>query len=101
MKYYIVTIKTSYSIEDYLIPVQDGKSIDEAAEESLSDIAFCDDWEIIEEKEVGSNYVKSVDTAKKEYLDLTGDNVDEVFTSGKYTIYEDIMAEVFAIKRMK
>lgn len=101
MRYYIVTIKTSYSIEDYFIPVQDGKSIDEATEEALSDIAFCDDWEIIEEKEAGSNYVKSVDTVKKEYLDLTGDSVDEVFTSGKYTTYEDIMAEVFAIKRMK
>ena len=53
MRYYIITIKTSYSIEDYLIPVQDGESTEEATEKALSDVAFCEDWEIFAEKEVG------------------------------------------------
>lgn len=101
MKYYIVTIKTSYSIEDYLIPVQEEESIDEAMEKALSDIAFCEDWEIIGEREVGENYLKSVEAAKKAYLELTGDNVDEVFTSGKYTPFEDIMPEVLVIKKVE
>lgn len=101
MKYYIVTIKTFYSIEDYLIPVQEEESIDEAMEKALSDIAFCEDWEIIGEREVGKDYIKSVEAAKKVYLELTGDNVDEVFTSGKYTPLEDIMPEVLAIKKME
>lgn len=101
MKHFIITIKTSYSIEDYLIPVQEGESIEEATEKALSNIAFCEDWEIIGEREVEKDYVKSVEAAKKTYLELTGDNVDEVFTSGKYTPLEDIMAEVLAIKKIK
>lgn len=101
MKHFIVTIKTFYSIEDYLIPVQEEESIDEAMEKALSDIAFCEDWEIIGEREVGEDYVKSVNAAKKTYLELTGDNVDEVYTSGKYTPLEDIMPEVLAIKKME
>ena len=101
MKHFIITIKTSYSIEDYLISVQEGESIDEAMEKSLSDIAFCEDWEIIGEREVGEDYLKSVVAAKKAYLELTGNSVDEVFTSGKYTPLEDIMAEVLAIKKIK
>ena len=100
MKHFIITIKTSYSIEDYLISVQEGESIEEATEKALSDIAFCDDWEIIGEREVEKDYVKSVEAAKKAYLELTGDNVDEVFTSGKYTPLEDIMPEVSRIKAM-
>lgn len=101
MKHFIITIKTSYSIEDYLIPVQEGKSIEEATEKALSNIAFCEDWEIIGEREVGEDYIKSVNAAKKAYLELTGDNVDEVYTSGKYTSLEDIMLEVLAIKKME
>lgn len=101
MKHFIITIKTSYSIEDYLISVQEGESIEEATEKALSNIAFCENWEIIGEMEVEKDYVKSVEAAKKAYLELTGDNVDEVFTSGKYTPLEDIMSEVLAIKKIK
>ena len=101
MKHFIITIKTSYSIEDYLISVQEGESIEEATEKALSNIAFCEDWEIIGEREVGEDYLKSVVAAKKAYLELTGDSVDEVFTSGKYTPLEDIMAEVLAIKKVE
>lgn len=101
MRYYIITIKTSYSIEDYLIPVQDGESTEEATEKALSDVAFCEDWEIFAEKEVGEDYLKSVADAKKAYLELTGNSVDEVFTSGKYTTYEDIFPEILAIKKME
>lgn len=101
MKYYIVTIKTFYSVENYLIPVLEGESIEEATEKVLSNIAFCEDWEIFAEKEVGEDYVKSVESAKKAYLELTGDNVDEVYTSGKYSTYEDIMPQVLAIKKIE
>ena len=101
MKHFIITIKISYSIEDYLISVQEGELIEEATEKALSNIAFCEDWEVIGEREVGEDYVKSVEAAKKAYLELTGDNVDEVFTSGKYTPLEDIMAEVLAIKKIE
>ena len=101
MKHFIITIKTSYSIEDYLISVQEGESIEEATEKALSNIAFCENWEIIGEMEVEKDYVKSVEAAKKAYLELTGDNVDEVFTSGKYTPLEDIMTEVLAIKKIE
>ena len=101
MKHFIITIKTSYSIEDYLISVQEGESIEEATEKALSNIAFCEDWEIIGEREVGEDYLKSVVAAKKVYLELTGNSVDEVFTSGKYTTYEDIIPEILAIKKME
>ena len=47
MKHYLVTIETSYSTEDYLIPVLDGESIDNATEKALSDITFCEDYKII------------------------------------------------------
>jgi len=101
MKHFIITIKTSYSIEDYLISMQEGESIEEATEKALSNIAFCEDWEIIGEREVGEDYLKSVVAAKKVYLELTGNSVDEVFTSGKYTTYEDIVPEILAIKKME
>ena len=98
MKYYLITIETRYSTEEYLIPVLETETIEQATEKALSDIAFCEDWEITEYREVGADYLKAVSIAQKAYLDLTGDSVSEVFTSGKYTSYTDIIAEIAEIK---
>lgn len=98
MKHYLVTIETSYSTEDYLIPVLDGESIDNATEKALSDITFCEDYKIIGCRKVGLNYLKAVSLAQKAYLNLTNDSVPETFTSGRYSTYENIIAEIAEIK---
>lgn len=98
MKHYLVTIETSYSTEDYLIPVLDGESIGDATEKALSDIAFCEDYKIIGCRKVGLNYLKAVSLAQKAYLNLTNDSVPETFTSGRYSTYENIIAEIAEIK---
>ena len=101
MKYYLVTIETSYSTEDFLIPVLDGEIIELATDRAFGDIAFCEDWEIIKYREVGTDYLKAVSIAQKAYLELTGESVAEVFTSGKYTPLDDIMAEIEGIKKRR
>lgn len=101
MRYYLITIETSYSTEDYLIPIVDGEIIEQAADRALGDIAFCEDWKIIKYREVGTDYLKAVSIAQKAYLELTGESVAEVFTSGKYTPFDDIMSEIEEIKKRK
>ena len=98
MKYYLVTIETSYSTEDYLIPVLETETIEQATEKALSDIAFCEDWKIIGCRKVGLNYLKAVSLAQKAYLNLTNNSVPETFTSGKYTTCENIIAEIAELK---
>lgn len=98
MKYYLIDIETRYSTEEYLIPVLETETIEQATEKALSDIAFCEDWKIAEYKEVGADYLKAVSIAQKAYLDLTSDSVPETFTSGRYSTYENIIAEIAEIK---
>lgn len=99
MKYYLITIETSYSTEDYLIPIVDGEIIEQAADRAFGDIAFCEDWKIIKYREVGTDYLKAVSIAQQAYLELTGESVAEVFTSGKYTPLENIIGEITDIKK--
>lgn len=101
MKYYLITIETLYSTEDFLIPVLDGEIIELAADRAFGDIAFCEDWEIVQYREVGTDYLKAVSIAQKAYLELTGEPVAEAFMSGKYTPLDDIMSEIEEIKKMK
>ena len=76
MKYYLITIETRYSTEEYLIPVLETETIEQATEKALSDIAFCEDWEIIKE------------TKKVKLRDLTAEQVkkwiDENCNRGDY-----------------
>lgn len=99
MKYYLITIRTFYSVEEYLVPVQEGETLLHATEIALSNIAFCDAWEIIGHRVVGIDYLKAVAIAQKVYLGLTGYSVAEVFTGGKYTTYEAIVEEIAEIKK--
>lgn len=94
MKHYIVIIKTSYSEEDYLVPVSEDEDIELATDKALSNICFCDDWEIVTYREVSKEYLKFLEDIKEEYLKINGYSVEESFTSGKYTTYENILEDI-------
>lgn len=101
MEYYIVTISTSYSIEEFLIPVQENEEIEIATDKALSSIAFCEDYEIVNSLNVDKDYMTCISDLKKEYFYLTGDKVEDVFTCGEYATLENILSEIIDIKRRK
>lgn len=98
MKYYLVTIESFY-IHEFLIPVVDGKSVEEATDFVLSEIGFCDDYTIRNYEEVNTDYMKALYLAQKAYLELTCHSVIEDFTSGTYTTYAEIMMEICRMKK--
>lgn len=100
MKFYIITISTSYSIESFLVPVND-EDVELATDKALSNIAFCEDYVIMNSLRVDENYMTCVSDAKKEYFYLTGDKVEDVFTCGEYATLENILSEIVEIKRRK
>ena len=98
MKYYLVTIESFY-IHEFLIPVMDGKSVEEAPDIALSEIGFCDDYIMGIYKEVNAEYMKALCLAQKAYLELTKHSVMEDFTNRKYTTYAEIMMEICRMKK--
>lgn len=98
MKYYLVIVE-SYYINEFIIPVMDGKSVEKATDLALSEIGFCDDYTIGNYEEVNTDYMKALCLAQKAYLELTGHSVMEDFTSGKYATYAEIMMEICRMKK--
>ena len=94
MKHYIVTITTNYSEEDYLVPAEENEDIELATNKVLSNVCFCDDWNLFAYKEVSEEYLKSLEDVKEKYLNITGQSVEEAFTNGEYTTYEDIVSDL-------
>lgn len=94
MKHWIVTIRTSYSIEEYLIPAQENEDIETATDNALSSIAFCDDYDVLAAVEANCEYMNALNHAKKEFETLTGETVKDSFTCGDFATLADVLFEM-------
>ena len=93
MKYYLITIETRYSTEEYLIPVLATETIEQATEKALQEIGFCDRWEVVAAVPASDHYIHGRKRAMKLYRYMTGEEVENAFLAGKYTAWIDILRE--------
>ena len=93
MKYYLITIETIYSTEEYLIPVLETETIEQATEKALQEIGYCDRWEVVAAAPASDHYIYGRKRAMKLYKYMTGEEVEDTFLAGKYTAWIDILRE--------
>lgn len=90
MRNIIFTIKTSYSEEHYFLVVNENHTIEMQLDVALSEICFCDAYEIISCRETDVKYVEERNALMTEYEKKYGETVEDSFCSGKYTTLEAI-----------
>ena len=90
MKHIVFIIKTSYSEEDYFLEVNENDSIELQIDNALSEICFCDAYEIISYKEVSKEYVEARNSLMEKYEKLFSETVEDAFCSWKFTTLEAI-----------
>lgn len=84
----VFTIKTSYSIESYFLPLKNGEEkpweIKNAIDWMLEgDICFCDAYEITEWHFVDDEYISEREKAIKELENIINDTCEEYFCCGE------------------
>lgn len=85
-------IKTSYSIEKYFLEADKNKNINAQIDNALANIAFEEEYKIIDCIELSQSYVKSREKLIKIYEKLFNETVEEAFCSGeKYITLEGII----------
>lgn len=86
------TIKTSYSIEEYFLEVDKNKDINTQIDNALANIAFEEEYKIIDYIELSQSYVEAREKLIKIYEKLFNETVEEAFCSGeKYITLEGII----------
>lgn len=105
MKNYIVTLQVScggqYNLEKYVIPVENGESIETATEAAMEELGFCDRWEVLAAEEVDTGYMIAFQAARNLYHSKTGLTVEEGFISGKFTTASAILYEIAELDRLE
>lgn len=81
MKNIVFTIETSYSQEKYFLTVDENESITLQIWDAMAKICFCDAFEIIDYKEVSTEYVEERNVLISEY-EAKYEPVEEAFCSG-------------------
>lgn len=86
------TIKTPYSIEEYFLEADKNKNINAQIDNALTNMAFEEEYEIIDCIELSQSYVKSREKLIKIYEKLFNETVEEAFCPGeKYITLEGII----------
>ena len=85
-------IKTSYSIEEYFLEADKNKDINTQIDNALANIAFEEEYKIIDYIELSQSYVKAREKLIKIYEKLFNETVEEAFCPGeKYITLEGII----------
>lgn len=84
----VFTIKTSYSVESYFLPLKNGEEkpweIKNAIDWMLEgEICFCDAYDIVKYKEVDEKYIAKREKAIKELESIINDTCEEYFCCGE------------------
>lgn len=90
----IFTIKTAYTEESFFMTANNTTSLDLQIEAVLSEIGFCDEYEIIDYKEVDNDYYIKRLATKTAYETLFNESLEDAFCSGKYTTLKVIKNEI-------
>lgn len=91
-KYIKFIIKTPYSIEEYFLEADENKDINTQIDNALANIAFEEEYKIIDYIELSQSYVEAREKLIKIYEKLFNETVEEAFCSGeKYITLEGII----------
>lgn len=86
------TIKTPYSVEKYFLEADKNKDINTQIDNALANIAFEEEYKIIDYIELSQSYVEAREKLIKIYEKLFNETVEEAFCSGeKYITLEGII----------
>lgn len=86
------TIKTLYSVEEYFLEADKNKDINTQIDNALANIAFEEEYKIIDYIELSQSYVEAREKLIKIYEKLFNETVEEAFCSGeKYITLEGII----------
>lgn len=90
MKNIVFTIKTAYSTESYFLPIDENKSIYLQVETALANYCYCDDYELVDYKEVDAGYMEERKALIEKYNSICEETIEDAFCCGILATNESI-----------